>query len=78
MTTSFCSEMSNFPHDTVQTLVMSKINTSMSPEELFITELCDLGKQYTCLIFYIYVQCFLHYLIFFVEIFVGRFLLLLF
>ena len=40
-TTSFCSEMSHFPHDTVQTLVMSKINTSMSPEELFITELYD-------------------------------------
>ena len=48
-TTSFCSEMSNSPYDMVQTLVMSKINTSMSPEELFITELCDLGKQDTCL-----------------------------
>ena len=48
-TTSFCSEMSNFSHDTAQTLVMTKINTSMSPEELVITELCDLGKQNTCL-----------------------------
>ena len=48
-TSSFCSEMSNFPHDMVQTLVMSKINTSMSPEELVITELCDLDKPDTCL-----------------------------
>ena len=50
-TTSFCSEMSNFPHDMVQTLVMSKINTSMSPEELVITELCDLGKQDTLIVY---------------------------
>ena len=51
MTTSFCSEMSNFPHDMVQTLVMLKINTSMSPEELVITELCDLGKQDTLIVY---------------------------
>ena len=70
--------MSNFPHDMVQTLVMSKINTSMSPEELFITELCDLGKQEFFFIICNVFAFFLHYLIFFVEIFVGRLLLLLF
>ena len=50
-TTSFCSDMSNFPHDMVQTLVKSKINTSMFPEELVITELCDLGKQDTLIVY---------------------------
>ena len=46
-TTFFWGGMSNFPHDMVQTLVVSKINTSISPDELVITELCDLGKQDT-------------------------------